>query len=143
MKINDVLRDKRNRIVSVRMHETVRTAAKLLRSENIGAIVVKDTCETEGDVVLGMLSERDLLRALVDQGQRALELPVSALMTRTVISCTPQDDLDHVVDLMARHHIRHVPVLDNEALVGVMSIRDLLAVWQSTAGSGGKVAAPA
>ena len=143
MKISDVLRDKRNRIVSVRMHETVRTAAKLLRSENIGAIVVKDTCETEGDVVLGMLSERDLLRALVDQGQRALELPVSALMTRTVISCTPQDDLDHVVDLMARHHIRHVPVLDNEALVGVMSIRDLLAVWQSTAGSGGKVAAPA
>lgn len=127
MKVEQLLIQKGTRIVSVRMNETVETAARLLRRENIGAVVVKDVCGTEGDTIVGMLSERDVLRALVDSGPEILKRPVGTLMSRPVISCSPRDDLDHVVELFGRHHIRHVPVIDQDALIGVISIRDVVA----------------
>lgn len=127
MKVEQLLIQKGTRIVSVRMNETVETAARLLRRENIGAVVVKDVCGTEGDTIVGMLSERDVLRALVDSGPEILKRPVATLMSRPVISCSPRDDLDHVVELFGRHHIRHVPVIDQDALIGVISIRDVVA----------------
>jgi CBS domain-containing protein len=108
------------------MEATAAFAAHLLRAENIGAVIVKDTCATEGDVVLGILSERDILRALVDHGTAALKMPVSALMIRDVVSCGPGDELDLVAALMERHQIRYVPVIDGDALIGMVSIRDLL-----------------
>lgn len=126
MTIEALLRRKGGRIISIGMGSTAAAAAKLLRSENIGALVVKDSCSTEGDVVLGMLSERDILQALVSYGTNAMAMPVAALMTRNVISCVAQDSLSHVADLMRCHNVRHVPVMDREALIGVVSIRDLL-----------------
>jgi CBS domain-containing protein len=128
MKIEQLLIRKGTRIISVRMNETVETAARMLRRENIGAVVVKDVCGTEGDTIVGMLSERDVLRAIVDQGPAVLRKPVASLMSRPVISCSPKDDLEHVIELFNRHHIRHVPVVENEALIGVVSIRDIVAV---------------
>jgi CBS domain-containing protein len=127
MKVSEIMRRKGTRIITVRMSETVETAARLMRRENIGAVVVKDVCGTEGDVVLGMFSERDVLRAIVDQGVSALKLPVSALMSRDVIACGPHDDIAHVTALMDDHHVRHLPVLDEHTLVGVISIRDVIA----------------
>jgi CBS domain-containing protein len=127
MKVEQLLIRKGARIISVRMNETVETAARMLREENIGAVVVKDVCGTEGDTIVGMLSERDFLRAIVDSGPAVLKKPVSSLMSRPVISCSPRDDLDHVIDLFNRHHIRHVPVIDQDALIGVISIRDVIA----------------
>lgn len=126
MTVEALLRRKGGRIISIGMGSTAAAAAKLLRSENIGALVVKDCCSTEGDVVLGMLSERDVLQALVSYGTNAMAMPVAALMTRNVICCMAQDSLSHVADLMRCHHVRHVPVMDLEALIGVVSIRDLL-----------------
>jgi CBS domain-containing protein len=127
MKVEQLLIQKGTRIISVRMNETVETAARMLRSENIGAVVVKDVCGTEGDTIVGMLSERDVLRAIVDGGPAILKKPVSSLMSKPVIWCGPRDDLDHVVELFNRHHIRHVPVIDHDALIGVVSIRDVVA----------------
>jgi CBS domain-containing protein len=127
MKVEQLLIRKGTRIVSVRMNETVETAARMLRRENIGAVVVKDVCGTEGDTIVGMLSERDVLRALVDFGPEVLKKPVSSLMSRPVISCSPRDDLDHVVELFTTHHIRHVPVIEQDALIGIVSIRDVVA----------------
>jgi CBS domain-containing protein len=126
MKVSSLLQQKSARIIAIRMDATAARAARLLHAENVGAVVVKDTCATEGDVVLGILSERDILRALVDHGTAALKMPVSALMTRDVVSCRPGDELDLVAALMDRHHVRHVPVVDGEALIGVVSIRDIL-----------------
>jgi CBS domain-containing protein len=127
MKVEQLLIRKGARIISVRMNETIETAARMLRRENIGAVVVKDVCGTEGDTIVGMLSERDFLRAIVDSGPEVLKKPVSSLMSRPVISCSPRDDVEQVIELFNRHHIRHVPVIDQDALIGVISIRDVIA----------------
>ncbi len=128
MRVAAALRAKAARIVAIRMTETVMTAARLLRAENIGILVVKDSCGTEGDVILGMLSERDILQAIVDHGTAAFAMPVSALMTYPGVSCQTDDTVDRALGLMDEHHIRHLPVLEQEALVGVVSIRDMLAL---------------
>jgi CBS domain-containing protein len=128
MKIEQLLRRKGTRIISVRMDESVETAARMLRHENIGAVVVKDVCGTEGDTIVGMLSERDFLRAVVDYGPAVLKKPVASLMSRHVISCSPRDDIKRAVELFDQHQIRHLPVIENHTLVGVISIRDVIAV---------------
>lgn len=128
MKIEAILQNKHPRTITIRMTQTAETAARLLRRENIGAVVVKDTCDTEGDAILGMLSERDILRAIADHGVAALAMPVSSLMTRDVVTCDPRDEVEKVIVLMDEHHIRHVPVVQDDALIGVISIRDLLTV---------------
>jgi len=132
MKVEELLLRKNPRIISVRMDETVETAAQMLRRENIGAVVVKDVCGTEGDTIVGILSERDVLRAIVDSGPAVLKKPVGGLMSRPVFSCSPRDDIEDVIALFNRHHIRHVPVLDQEALIGIVSIRDVIATKASS-----------
>ncbi len=135
MKVEHILRKKGTRIVTVRMNETVEVAARLLRKDNIGALVVKDVCRTEGNTVVGMFSERDVVRALADHGPAALKMRVSALMSRGVVSCSSRDSLDRVLELMDRHHVRHLPVLDDHTLVGVVSIRDVIALQGAGAAS--------
>jgi CBS domain-containing protein len=97
-----------------------------MASENIGALVITDVVDTEGSTVVGMFSERDVLRALVAKGPEIMRLPVERLMSRTLISCGPNDHLADVMEKMERHGIRHVPVLEGHALVGVISVRDVL-----------------
>jgi CBS domain-containing protein len=126
MKVQDIMIKKGTRIVMIRMNETVDMAVRLLRRENIGALVVKDVVRTEGNTAVGVFSERDVLQALVEHGAAALKIPVSKLMSTKIISCSPDDDIAHVFDLMDRHHIRHVPVFEGGTLIGVVSIRDLL-----------------
>ena len=128
MKIEQLLIRKGTRIISIRMTETVETAARMLRRENIGAVVVKDVCGSEGDTIVGMLSERDILRAIVDRGPEILRRPVSSLMSRPVITCSPHDSVEDVIELFDRHQTRHLPVIDRDALIGVISIRDVVAV---------------
>jgi CBS domain-containing protein len=98
----------------------------ILKRENTGALVVKDVVRTEGNTPIGMFSERDIVRALVDHGAAALQIPVGELMTKRIIRCGPDDDLATVKRLMAQHHIRHLPVFDGEQLIGVVSVRDLI-----------------
>ncbi len=126
MKVEDILRKKGTRIGMVRVNETVATALRLMKAENTGALVVKDVCRTEGNTVVGVVSERDVARALVDRGAAILEQPVSALMTRDPYCCSPSDPVRHVLSLMDEHGIRHVPVLEGATLVGVVSVRDLI-----------------
>lgn len=132
MKVSDLMLSKGSRIVMVRMNETLEMAARLLRRENIGALVVKDVVRTEGNTPVGMFSERDVVQAIVVHGAAALKIPVSKLMTRTVVSCGLKDDLDDVFKLMEQHHIRHVPVFEPHGVVGVVSLRDILPYRTST-----------
>jgi CBS domain-containing protein len=131
MRIEALLRQKRPRVISVRMEETLGAAARILRREKVGAVVVKDSCRTEGEIVVGMLSERDFLHAVTDHGIAAFRMPVSAVMTRAIVACEASDSTDAVAELMRQNHIRHVPVIDRGALIGVVSIRDLLASQSS------------
>lgn len=126
MKVADILKDKGTRIITVRLREPIETAVQILARENVGALVVKDVCRTEGNVVVGMFSERDVVRALVDKGPKVLQMTVEELMSKTIISCSPDDDLDDVIELMDRHQIRHLPVLEEQTLIGVVSIRDVV-----------------
>lgn len=126
MRVEDILRKKGTRIGMVRVNETVDTALRLMKMENTGALVVKDVCRTEGNTVVGVISERDVARGLVDRGPDILRLPVSALMARDPFCCHPSDTVRHVMGLMDEHGIRHVPVLDGTTLVGVVSVRDLI-----------------
>jgi CBS domain-containing protein len=126
MQVGDILRHKSTRISTIRMNETVAVAAKLLRTDNISALVVKDVCRTEGNVAVGMFSERDVVRAIAAHGAAGINLKVSELISvQELISCRSTDTLEHVRHLMNKNHIRHVPVIDDHTLIGVISIRDI------------------
>jgi CBS domain-containing protein len=126
MKVEDLMKRKGTRLIMLRMNETVEMAIRLLRRENIGALIIKDVVRTEGNTAAGVFSERDVLEALDKHGAAALKFPVSRLMSTNIISCSPDDEIDHVFDLMNRHHIRHVPVFERGTVIGIISIRDLL-----------------
>lgn len=134
MKVGDILRRKSTRIVTVRMNETVAIAAQLMRTANISALVVKDVCRTEGNVAIGMFSERDVVRAVAEHGAAGLGLKVANLISvQQLISCRSSDPVDHVRHLMNKNHIRHVPVIDDHTLIGVVSIRDISAALEDHA----------
>jgi CBS domain-containing protein len=126
MKVGDVLRKKTTRIATVRMNETVAIAAQLLRASNISALVVKDVVRTEGNTAVGMFTERDVVRAIAEHGAAGITMKVSQLISvQELVSCSSEDPLEHVRHLMNKNHIRHMPVIDNHSLVGVISIRDI------------------
>nr|WP_295826939.1 CBS domain-containing protein [uncultured Azospirillum sp.] len=124
MKVEHILRTKESRVVAVRTSATVAEAVKLMKAENISALIVKDVCRTEGNTLAGVLSERDVVHALLERGGSLLSMPVSQLMTRQPVTCTPSDSVQQALQLMDKHHIRHLPVLEDGHLVGVVSARD-------------------
>jgi CBS domain-containing protein len=128
MNVADILKQKPSRIVTVRQNESVAVAAMIMKREGIGGLLVKDVVRTEGNTPLGMFTERDIVYAIVEHGAAALEIPVGELMTKKIISCSPQDDLARVKQLMTQHRIRHLPVFEGEQLIGVVGIRDVIAV---------------
>ena len=128
MQVGDVLRKKTARVATVRMNETVAIAAQLMRSSNISALVVKDVVRTEGNTAVGMFTERDVVRAIAEHGAAGANLKVSQLISvQQLVSCTSSDTLEHARHLMNRHHIRHLPVIDDYSLVSVISMRDIAA----------------
>jgi CBS domain-containing protein len=126
MQVGDILRKKAARVTTVRMNETVGIAAQLMRANNISALVVKDVVHTEGNTVVGMFSERDVVRAVAEHGAAGVNLGVAQLISvQQLVSCSSTDTLEHARHLMNQHHIRHLPVIDNYDLIGVISIRDI------------------
>jgi CBS domain-containing protein len=93
-----------------------------LSERRIGAVVVEDRWMK----MVGIFSERDLLNAIARRGAEVLNHPVSELMTAPVVTCRPADRIDSVLGLMTLRRIRHLPVLENTALVGIVSIGDLI-----------------
>ena len=125
--VDDILRDKRDtRIITLRMHETVADAVLVMKRENISSVIVTDVCRTEGSTVMGVFSERDVVRALLAHGASTSKMVLAALMKRDVISCRGDDSLVTVLRLMDEHQVRHLPVMQDFALVGVISATDLM-----------------
>src|SRR4051794_26434977 len=134
MQVGDVLRKKSTRIATVRMNETVAIAAQLLRASNISALVVKDVVRTEGNTAVGMFTERDVVRAIAEHGAAGINMKVSQLISvQELVSCCADDSLEHVRHLMNKNHIRHMPVLDEHTLIGVISIRDISTAFDDEA----------
>lgn len=120
--ISDVLKGKsRAGIVTVRPGLTVGEVAQILSDNRIGAAVVSE----DGEHVVGIISERDIVRAVAN-GPAALDEPLRKLMTTSVVTITQSDQLEEVAETMTNLRIRHLPVLADGVLVGVVSIGDIV-----------------
>jgi CBS domain-containing protein len=122
MKVASILKVKSIRVVTTPPSTSVATATRTLRDEHIGALVVSE----DGAAVRGMITERDIIHGLADRGPSLLDLPVSAVMTRTPITCTPDDDIQTVMSQMTRFRVRHLPVVVGGKLHGIVSIGDVV-----------------
>jgi CBS domain-containing protein len=122
MLVVDILRKKGGEVVAVPPEATVQDAAKVLSAHRIGAVLVRDA----GGAVLGILSERDIVKALAHQGEAALAESVTEWMTRNVVTCEPGDAIASVMETMTRRRIRHLPVTEGGELIGVVSIGDVV-----------------
>jgi CBS domain-containing protein len=106
----------------------------LMRASNISALVVKDVVHTEGNTAVGMFTERDVVRAIAKHGAAGVGLKVSQLISvQQLVCCASTDTLEHVRHLMSQHHIRHLPVIDDHNLIGVISIRDISTAFDDEA----------
>ena len=121
MTVAAILRDKGGEIIEVRPEDSVADAARLLGEKRIGAVLVRRDGRIEG-----ILSERDIVRAAGADGAGVFERPVSSLMTKDVVRCSPSDSVERVMQLMTDGRFRHLPVMDGDRLVGVVSIGDVV-----------------
>jgi CBS domain-containing protein len=117
-----VLRAKGAEVVTVRPATTVQEFVEILATRRIGACVVSD----DGRTPDGMVSERDIAKGLAQHGAGLLELPVSAICTSLVRTATPDSTLDELMRAMTEHRIRHMPIVVDGALVGLVSIGDVV-----------------
>jgi CBS domain-containing protein len=121
MRIADVLRNKGAAVTTINPDATVRELLAGLADQNIGAMVVVGD---EG--VVGIVSERDVVRQLHTHGASALTRPISTIMTTMVATCSKTDTVDEISVLMTKNRVRHVPVLDGKKLIGIVSIGDVV-----------------
>jgi CBS domain-containing protein len=121
MRIADVLRNKGASVATITPETTVSGLLNELSVHNIGAMVV-----VSPDGLVGIVSERDVVRALHERGADILRRPVAEIMTTMVATCVPTDSVDSLTALMTKNRVRHVPVMDNGRLVGIVSIGDVV-----------------
>ena len=122
MTVAAVLRQKGRAVVSVSPEASVAAVAEIIASQRIGAVVVVDTEQH----LLGIVSERDVVKALAAHGTEVLKFRASDLMTRDVVTATPDVTVARAMEIMDAGYFRHLPVLDNGKLAGIVSIRDLV-----------------
>ena len=125
MVVQELLDPKNSKVVTVRPSTTLVEAAQALTTHRIGALVVTD----DAGRLLGIISERDLTKAIVQFMAGLFDRRVADVMTRTVVTCSPDDSVVEVLYLMKTNRIRHIPILDRENLVGIVSIRDVTGNW--------------
>jgi CBS domain-containing protein len=123
MQVSQILRQKGREIVALPSDATLYEAARLLAHKRIGAVLIRDG----SGALAGILSERDVVRAVAEESVPALARPVTAYMTRAVATCTENDTIDELMEMMTLGRFRHVPVLDGDnRLCGIVSIGDVV-----------------
>lgn len=122
MVVSDVLQIKGRSVATLLPDDSVDAAIRKLAELRIGAVVVEDKWQK----LIGIFSERDVVRLLARDGKDVLDRPLSDVMTRSVITCRSTDRIDTVLTVITMHRVRHVPVVDEGALVGIVSIGDLV-----------------
>ena len=122
MFVSDILAQKGGLVFSVTPGTSVAQLAQQLSTRRIGSMLVLDV---EGSVA-GIVSERDLVRALASHGAKAMELEARQVMTRDVVTCDPDDSIDQVMQVMTAGRFRHLPVVQRGELIGLISIGDVV-----------------
>jgi CBS domain-containing protein len=117
-----ILDEKGRDVFTTQPHRTLREVIELLAERGVGAVVVSDASLS----VLGILSERDVVRVLAKHGASALDHPVSRYMTPKVITATRDDTIDHAMQTMTTGRFRHIPVVEGGRLIGIVSIGDVV-----------------
>ncbi|TDQ80419.1 CBS domain protein [Dongia mobilis] len=122
MTVASILKQKSDRLISVKEADSLADVAQILTRENIGAVPVLDS---GGDMV-GIISERDIVRQIARDGAGVLMQPVGKIMTRNVICCGPDDSVAATMAMMTARRFRHLPVRSQNKIVGMISIGDLV-----------------
>jgi CBS domain-containing protein len=122
MTVGLVLKNKDNRVISVEPYATVMEIAEIISSRRIGAVLVLD----ENAGVAGIVSERDVVKALAAHGDKVTEMRADQLMTRNVTTATSLTTVDEAMEIMDAGYFRHLPVVNDGRLEGIISIRDLV-----------------
>jgi CBS domain-containing protein len=122
MNVKEILAAKGGDIVSIEPTADLAAAARLLSTHRIGAVVIRGA----GGRLAGILSERDIVRAVAEQGAAALTVSVGQVMTRKVTTCGENDSIADIMERMTAGKFRHVPVLRDGELIGVVSIGDVV-----------------
>ncbi|RSN70780.1 CBS domain-containing protein [Actinomadura sp. WAC 06369] len=122
MRIRDILRRKGDAVVTVPPGSTVRELLAVLAEHNVGAVVVS----ADGATIAGIASERDVVRRMHEHGAALLDRPVSEIMTAEVRSCAPGDLVQDLRLTMTEHRFRHMPVVEDDRLAGIVSIGDVV-----------------
>lgn len=122
MIVDAILRAKGARVETARPEWTVLQAVQKLTEHGVGALVVS----TDGRRIAGIISERDVMRQIASGGPATLDKTVDAVMVRDVITCTRSDTVTQLMTVMTERRIRHLPVVENENLVGIISIGDVV-----------------
>lgn len=120
MQVAKILENKGSDVYTIAPNATIEAAISALRDHGIGALVVS----SNGVTVEGIVSERDFMHGLADQGAGLLSSPVSSVMTQEVLTCTRQDTSRDLLGHMTERRVRHVPVVENGVLCGMISIGD-------------------
>ena len=122
MNVEMILKTKGNDVATTKPSATLADVAAALTERKIGALVVSDDAKR----VEGIISERDIVRAIADKGVAALEVPVSQVMTRKVSTCTRADSVEKLMTTMSQGRFRHLPVVEDDKLCGMISIGDVV-----------------
>lgn len=122
MKVREILDVKGRQVHSIGPDQSVLDAVASLMEHRIGALLVRDAT----GAVVGLISERDVLRECLHRGAALATIPVREAMTRDLIVCVPDDEIDYAMGIVTDRRVRHLPVMDGEAVAGMISIGDLV-----------------
>jgi CBS domain-containing protein len=120
MTVEAILKNKGSNVFTLRPEHSVSEASTLMTTKKVGVAVV---CDAKGKIV-GMISERDIVRGLSQFGKGIIEMPLRNVMSSPVLTCAPTDAAKMVLEVMTERRIRHLPVVENDTLVGLVSIGD-------------------
>jgi len=122
MQVSDILKTKGDRVLSIEGSSSVSSVADSLARERVGALIIK---QGDGELI-GIISERDIVRGLAEQGASALDLPASQFMSQDLMTCSPESSTEEIMEQMLENRIRHLPVVQNGTLAGIISIGDVV-----------------
>jgi CBS domain-containing protein len=128
MQISTILRHKGTGVETAPSDLPLRDVAQRLAGKGIGALVLVG----EDKQVVGVVSEGDVVRAIAERGAAAFGVPARAVLTRSLVTCAPEDSIERAMSAMTLHRARHLPVLAGDALVGIVSLGDLVKVQLDT-----------
>ncbi|MEX0347297.1 MAG: CBS domain-containing protein [Rhizobiaceae bacterium] len=122
MKVSDILRQKGDAVMTVRPDDTMENLCHRLRIERVGALIVS----ADGEAIDGIISERDVAHGLAEHGADLPATKVSSLMTKSVVTCSPEDTIADIARIMTNRRVRHLPVKSGGKLAGIVSVGDVV-----------------